>query len=284
MKRNDVLFELTTGSPIRIRDGHFKVAVYPLSLKEIGNIGFYEYQNLLSALLLNKESVEERLPEYAERDGWDEVTDFQIIISNCIVDEEYKNMIIRAFEMFLKEEVEFNSTTGLFTTKNAIISEKLFDNIVMAIKHQNLLKVEDKKKKKEKKKVFNTDNISEKDLEKYPPHIRKRIKNLIEKRNRGRKNMKEARAKELGMDLDFVTVISHQINYLGIYTRQLSEVLNWTLFQLEEQHKMFVKHEGYTNNFSIYAQHGVEPKKLGIDRHWTLPEKKKNFNQKQGGI
>ena len=233
---NDLKYQLLSGSPIKIN----KVGeITPFTLKEIGSIGEELYNKSLSILTLDKSRLdEERVVELKN------FSNFDILVTNCRSSDEFRIDVEVAFTIFFRELVTFIPEYLIFMLGNVeekrFIHQENFDEVVKVLKMQNM--IDDKPKKKIKYK-------------------NERARKLAEKREKGRELVKKAKGETAPTLVDLIST-------LGVYTQDISTVLNWTLYQLYDQYDKFTKQENYHNNFEMFLV-GTDPKKLKLEKHWT---------------
>ena len=156
MDEVDLNGRMLLGKPIHVS----KINIYPLTMDEIfdekGEIGFEVYNRYLSILCIDSDTIKELL-------GIDDdnqiIEPFDYLYLNCLQNEELRNLILKAFNLFLKEQVSFCEEgyflVGDFITGN-IINRLNFNSIVDILKQQNCINNKSKiaKPQNEKQKEF----------------------------------------------------------------------------------------------------------------------------------
>jgi hypothetical protein len=186
--------QLLSGNPIDIGD----CKIYPLKLGEIVKIGESNYNKYLSALMINKSNVnrEDINPEF-----WGEflkMDDFEYLMVLIYQNKEIQDTIIESLSLFLKEQVNFDTTYGLFIQREngiLVITKDIFTKIKETVSEQNFIK-----------KGLNTE-------EEFNPHDDK-ARALIEKRNKFKKMLQEQNAQD-GLNLsDIISIVAcHSPDY-----------------------------------------------------------------------
>lgn len=234
-------YALITGSSVEIED----FRIYPMTLREIGELGYRKYQEMLGALLVTKEMLD-NIPE----EHYNEIEDYDIVVSNCIANEEHRLLVETALSLFTREVIVFHADYQFFigkgNTKDSfkIINRENFPKIAQIIREQNLIE-------KPKKVVESKES--------------KKIRELREKMERGRQQV--AKAKNQKTQITVVDLFS----IVSVYTRDFNTTASWTIYQLNMAHANFLKQEGYKERFDMYLA-GGDPKKLKLDTHWSREE------------
>lgn len=94
----DIKLKLLAGLPIEVEGVG---EVYPLTLKEIAEIGDQTYTEYLGCICFDLEDLE-GFEEVKEIEG---ISTLDIIISNCIQSEAFKNKVINSLSLFFREDV-----------------------------------------------------------------------------------------------------------------------------------------------------------------------------------
>ena len=166
----DIGLKLLAGLPIEIN----KIGeLYPLTLKEMANIGETQYNKYLSALCFEIEDV---LSE-DDLEGVEGVTTYDILMANCLSNEDYRKLIIEAMSVFFKEDINFhryskdNVNYAFFCLgeleEEKIINRDSFEEIKIILQQQN--------------------NIQKSKKEEYNP-ANDKARQLIEKMKKDRQN------------------------------------------------------------------------------------------------
>lgn len=227
---------LLSGASIKVKNiGR----IHPLTLREIGEIGEDKYNQYLSLLTLDKEVLEER-----EDINLDKINSLDILAGNSHYDRNFRRNIEEGLSIFFKEEVAFIEDYFIFHVgkieEERFIHRENFNEIVKILKLQNNIR----------------------DRVKTNIKTSKKAQLLSKKRDMGRKLISPARGENS-------ITLSDLISVMGVFTKNLSTVLDMTIFQLYDQYERFIKRENYKSSFDMYLV-GVDPKKLSLDKHWTL--------------
>ena len=106
---SDIKLKLLFGKPINI--GICKI--YPLTIEEIVEMGEQLYNQYLGILLydvdlldINKKMLEEM--------QIDKFTTYHFLLMQSYKDEEFKNLVIKAFECFIKEDIYYDDKSFTF--------------------------------------------------------------------------------------------------------------------------------------------------------------------------
>ena len=235
MENKEYKTNLIAGLPIEIID---LCKVYPLTLREIGEIGVNEYNSRLSLLLTDPKTIKTEI-QLSRFDAYD------ILLSTSIKNQEFRHKIEQSLSMFLKDRVVFSidHKRPFFVANKKYITNEHFKQIVDILKIQNL-------------KQLTTDKPQ------TVKNMSKKHQQLLKKRKRGRKLMDVASGKS---EVTLGDIISN----LGIYTQSINNILDWTIYQLYDQYSKFMQAENYRNNFLMYIG-GADPKALNLKKHWTL--------------
>jgi hypothetical protein len=159
----------------------------PITINEITEIGeknFYQYLNNLCFNIDDLNATEEQRENFLNNN----ITTFQIILSVCLHDLEYLQLIIKSLKFFFKEDVCFVKSLGVFFLNEfneyRFISEKNFEDIKTIIRLQNGLSKNDI-------------------LDENPKDERTKI--LLEKRRKAREKLEKAKSKNNNSDSEPLT-------------------------------------------------------------------------------
>lgn len=106
---DSIELDLLLGKPINIGIGN----VYPLTIKEIIEIGENIY-NLYLKLLLYDVDLLDINNSVLEEIGVDKFTTYHFLVLQSFASEEFKNLVIKAFQCFLRNTVDFNKDYLIF--------------------------------------------------------------------------------------------------------------------------------------------------------------------------
>lgn len=241
---NDLRLQLLTGVPQFINGiGN----VYPLKIKEISVFGEEKYNRCLSVLTATLNDLELELEENSE------VKYFDYLIASCKQNKELQRDLEEILSLFFHEKICLLEEYGIFligelenisnnikATDIRAIHRNNFDDLVEVICSQSGIQ---KKAQPQKKKKVN-----------------KKIAELQKKRARGQKLLAEARGANISL-ADIVSVLS-------VLYQDLEKVLNFTVFQLNDQYERFMRKERYENEFAMYLA-GADSKDLDLKNHWS---------------
>lgn len=249
---------LSAGAPLTVGE----LIIYPLTIKEIAEVGLETYDNLISAILVNKDMVEGLTEEKMES-----ITDYDVIASNCINDNDFKERCEKCLSMFTKKEVIWVSSgldNGTFVLSNVKYLEEDLSSLkssdIQLVYSQNLEQVA---RAIRLVSLLNKPQKTKSSSSESKKPVSKKVERLLRKREEGRKKMKEA--KNLKNEITLTDIY----NIVGVYTRDFNKINDWTLYQLYSAHSMFMKQEDYKERFEIFLA-GGEPDKLQLDRHWSI--------------
>lgn len=238
----DKQYALISGGALRVES--FKI--HPLTLREISDIGFGRYQILLSYVLISKNAIDDLTNKELET-----IEDFDVVVSNCAHNEDYRNSVEEAMSIFLKEDVNFLEDYSFFSVGNIsdmrLINRKNFEEIADAIRLNNMLQKPEPK-------------VIEAEVKESA-----KMRELRLKQEQGRKMMAEAKNEKQ------TTTIVDIIATVGTYTQDFAGIMDWTLYQLYQAHASFLKKEDYRERYDAYLA-GGDPKKLKLDTHWSRLE------------
>ena len=226
--------------------------IYPLTLREIAQIGVKNFYSCLNIFTLNKEDVD----EYFREQGMDiDVTPFQFLLNMSKADSQYLQMAKKAFKLFLHEEITMLETNEAIVlgdiNENRVINEEYFEAIKTIVEKQNVLDTESSSAK--------MDNPSD-----------AKAAQIIKKLKEGRKAREKAKGNSNLEFSDLVASLAAKANGLNILN-----VWDLTYYAFNDQFKRMQMIESYDNTYkSLLA--GADPKKVKLE-HWidTIHEKEK---------
>ena len=225
--------------------------IYPITIEDICVLGENNFYQSLSLLTGNENDFNDEMKSQ-------DITYFQYIIGICSNKEEIKKNIIKMLELLFKNEIHFLpellcfvvGTKEIEADKVKLIDEDNFLQFQEIIRVQNMIKKEPYKKE-------NTKKLSDKHKE------------LLAKRNRGRKIMEEI--KNNGNDFYLVNMI----NNLGVLYKDINKVLKLNLYQLNMQSNKYFQKETYDKDYEAYLV-GADIKKLSLNTHWSVQKEQKS--------
>lgn len=222
-------------------------SIYPVTLREIGEIGASKFYSYLNFFTLKKEDVDEFLKEndFAEEKN---LTVFQFHLINSLIDENYKREWQDAFSFFLHTKdliiARENEAIILGDIKDGcIIKQKEFDLICEVISFQNTI------------------NKSSAEEEENPSDSKAAA--ILKKIKEGRR----VREKTSKSDLKFIDLVAS----LAAKGNGLNALNVWdlTYYGFNDQFKRMQMIEEYQSaRSSILA--GADPKKVEL-KDWLRP-------------
>ena len=227
--------------------------VYPVTLREIAQVGVKNFYSYLNLFTLEKEDID----EFFRQQGIEEdITPFQFTLINAVSDERYLQNLQEAFKFFLHEDkitiLADNEAIVLGEiTENRLLMEGNFNVICNIISKQNVTQ-------------------RESDEEKMNNPSDARAAKIIKKIKEGRKIREK---KNSGSNLSFVDLVAS----LAAKGNGLNALNVWdlTYYAFNDQFKRMQMIEEYESaRQSILA--GADPKKVKLE-YWMRPiEKEKS--------
>lgn len=233
MINNDLELKLLAGLPINL-DSIGKL--YPLTIKEIAEIGESNYNLLTSYFLISKKNVTHIKD--------DDISDYDLVLTYYYHDSNFKNIMSMGFDLFFKEKVNF-SEDGFFYfghEKDArIITQEKWSDIKRIISLQNYIK--------------------EFEEEVYKP-VNEVAAKYIEK-------LKEMKEKVREQKKENVLGISDIASIIAAYSPNLSifDVMNLTVYQLYTKYIRLLMKDQYDSQFYLLP-HSSDPKSMEL-KHWA---------------
>lgn len=218
--------------------------IYPVTLREIANIGAKNFYSYLNIFTLNKEDVD----EYFANSGIEEdLTPFQFMLVLTQSDPQYLISAQAAFKLFLHEDNVMFLPSNEAIVLGDIAEERVIDNekfeaIKQIIETQNILETESADAR--------MDNPSD-----------AKAAQIIKKLKEGKK-MREKVKK--GSDLNFSDLVASLA--AGGNGLNILNVWDLSYYAFNDQFKRMQMKEEYENTYkSLLA--GADPKKVKI-RYW----------------
>lgn len=227
--------------------------VYPVTLREIAQVGVKNFYSYLNLFTLEKEDID----EFFKQQGIEEdITPFQFTLINAAGDERYLQNLQDAFKFFLHEDkitvLADNEAIVLGEiTENRLLMEGNFDVICKIISKQNVTQRESSEEK--------MDNPSD-----------ARAAQIIKKLKEGRKIREKKKSDSSLSFVDLVASLAAKGNGLNALN-----VWDLTYYAFNDQFKRMQMIEEYESaRQSILA--GADPKKVKLE-YWMRPiEKEKS--------
>lgn len=247
--------QFMAGISIKIYDDNKKelCKVYPVTLREIAEVGAKNFYSYLNIFTLNKEDID----EYFNSQGIEgDFTPFQFLLIMAQVDPQYLITAQEAFKMFLHEEtVSFlgqNEAIVLGDIKEErVINNELFEQIRYYVQAANVLETQSAEAK--------MDNPSD-----------AKAAQIIKKLKEGRKMREKSKSNSDLSFSDLVASLAAGGNGLNIIN-----IWDLTYYAFNDQFKRMQMREEYENSYrSILA--GADPKKVKLN-YWisTIQDKEK---------
>lgn len=121
--------------------------LYCLTNNEISEIGFNNYSQYLSILCIEKENIPMFIPEEYKNE---EVSTFECLVISCLIDLQFKELILTSLSIFFKEKATFFKDMECFyigdISENKFITIENYEYIKFVLKKQNGIKVEEPEK------------------------------------------------------------------------------------------------------------------------------------------
>lgn len=227
--------------------------VYPVTLREIAQIGVKNFYSYLNLFTLEKEDID----EFFKQQGIEEdITPFQFTLINAAGDERYLQNLQDAFKFFLHEDkitvLADNEAIVLGEiTENRLLMEGNFNAICNIISKQNVTQ-------------------RESDEEKMNNPSDARAAQIIKKLKEGRKIREKKKSDSSLSFVDLVASLAAKGNGLNALN-----VWDLTYYAFNDQFKRMQMIEEYESaRQSILA--GADPKKVKLE-YWMRPiEKEKS--------
>jgi len=122
-----------------------KIKLKPLTINEIIEVGFDAYNKYLSILCIDSDSIKEMMNIEDET----AIEPFEYLYWNCKQNEETKNLISNALNLFLKEQVYFYNE-GFFSigelANNNLLTQENFNYFIDTLKQQNCIEKQERVK------------------------------------------------------------------------------------------------------------------------------------------
>lgn len=239
--------ELLRGKPILI--GLCKI--HPLTLGEIVDMGEMTYNQYLSSLMMDKNSLDLSNLTDDEFEQVNKLTEYEVIVIHCLRDEFIREIITSSFSTFLKEKVTFHEQ-GFFyidqlSDERFILAEQ-FEQIKLILQKQNYLQT-----KKEEKQLKPADE---------------RTRLLMEKMQKAKEKVQKQKKDDGLLLSDIVSIVSTYSNI------NLLDIWNLKIYQLYEIYLRIIMWDEYHNNY-ILLPHVSDSSTLNL-KHWASSTKLNN--------
>lgn len=248
---SDIKLQLINGVPIFVNGIGY---VYPLTIKEIAMCIESKYNSVIG--LFTRELHDLDIDDIEEC----EFTYFDFLIFTCAKDDLIKNTVEDVLSKILRSPVTLEREKMCFfigdkskdveADKVKLIDNETIKDFADVLRFQNC--IEKTQPKKKKKKVTNS-----------------KVEMLKQKRNSGRKLLREAKGEDFCM--------AEIQSTLGVLYNDLNKVGNMTIYQLNDQYSKIMRKEKYDKEYSSYLA-GADPKKLELNTHWSAKQKAKDMD------
>ena len=243
---DDFILKCLKGSPILLDD---ICAIFPVSIGEIVDEGYEQFQKYLGALIMSK-PVPSNKEEQAFLEATKDLSDFQYILLLTNLDKTFNSLLHRAFNFFIHEPVAFSLEPAQIVVGD--IEEKHILNEEKFYEFQRIIR-----------KMYFLDNGEEEVILLSTDDARTRAIKLKMKENR--EKLRRAKNKNAGKsDLKFSDLIgSMTINNCGV---NITDIWNMSYYAFHDQ----LRRMGWRDQFNINnsaALAGAKMKKEQL-KHW----------------
>jgi len=233
--------QLLAGIPIAIRGVG---TLTPLKVSQVAEMGEDRYNHYLSILCFNVQELDDEVVSVLS----DEVTSFDIIISQCFHDEQFCGLVVEGLSTFFADKVEFVRDYGVFylgdVREGRIITRDNYEEIKHVLRTQNF--VQDKIK------------------EEYNP-ANERARQLIEQIKQNQKNAPKTNEKTLYSIISGIAWKSH----IGI-----KSVWDLTIYQLFDAYYRLELVDAWDKTLTGIYSGSIDGKKINLkDLSWSKPIK-----------
>lgn len=243
---NEVL-KFQAGVPVLLED---ICAIYPVTMREIVEIGYDKFQVYLSVLTANKPAVDKKEVELAQL--MEELTDFQYLLMMATIDLTVNQTVKDAFRFFTHEEASFSLepaqiVIGPLEEKHLLTESKFYD-------FQRILR----------RMYFMEQEGEEIIIYDDDPPATKRLKMKMRENREKVRKAKAAKAAQEKTDLKFSDLIgSITINNCGL---SMENVWNITYYAFHDQ----LKRMGWRDQFNINHDAALAGAKINKSqlKHW----------------
>lgn len=239
------------GSPILLED---ICAIYPVTLGEIADEGYDNFQNYLGILTANK-PLEKDIKDKEFRELLEQITDFQYLLMIASAEKEINQLVRKAFMFFTHEVISISLdpaqiVIGNLEEKHLLTEEKFYD-FQHILKRMYFLEVEGEEI------IIHPDD----------PPATKRLKMQMRENREKVRRAKAKKAAQGKSDLKFSDLIgSITINGCGL---NMDNIWNITYYAFHDQ----LKRMGWRDQFNINNQAAMAGAKLKKSqlKHWMRP-------------
>ncbi len=214
-----------------------KLQLTPLTLNEIDEVGFDNYNKYLSILCIDSDSIKEML----NLEDNSNIEPFEYLYWNCKQNDDTKELILNTLNLFLKEQVYFYNQ-GFFAigdiSEGRLLTYENYNYFIDILRQQNCV---------EKPKTIKPENDKQKDFF-------QQLKKMKEKYSRH----------EQKQDIsDIISSVCSKHPSINLFN-----VGNLTIYQLIDQFKRLNMIDEYFLNVESLL-HGADSKDIKLV-HWSL--------------
>lgn len=123
--------------------------LYCLTNNEIKKIKYTKYNQYLAWLCIDQDNIKKMLTKVDN--ATENISTFQFLMSGCLYDKHFRQIILNALSVFFKEEIIFSEESLYFfvgqSEERKIIYDNNYELIKYVLKKQNGLKTEEKTEK-----------------------------------------------------------------------------------------------------------------------------------------
>ena len=245
---DDEVLKFQCGTPVLLDD---ICAIYPVTLKEIVEVGYNNFQQYLGVLTAskpnNKKNEDEELVKLLE-----ELSDFQYLLFISSIDLQTNKILKDAFQFFTHEEIKIildpaQIVVGPLEEKHLLTEDKFYE-FQSILRRMYFIEIEGEEI------IINKDD---------PPAVRALKMKMRENREKVRR-AKAKKAEREKTDLKFSDLIgSITINNCGL---NMDNIWNITYYAFHDQ----LKRMGWRDQFNINNQAAMAGAKLKKSqlKHW----------------
>lgn len=241
MEELDLNLNLLSGDPIPIED---VCSIYPLTLRQIKNLSTTIYNKYLGVTCIDVNDIQKALNTAEDIDV------FETIYFSCKGNDEYKDIIFKAFKCFLREEIGLCDYGFHLGNENKIIHKGNYSDIIKIIKLQNCL-------------------VEKKEVEKYKP-ANERARKMLEQMKKNEEELNKVKSKDSLTLHDLISIFaaySENINILNVW--------DMTFYQFNDQFNRLKIMKEYDCNLQILMHCDTSKNKIDL-KHWLSPSQTLN--------
>ena len=243
------IIKFQRGTPILLDD---ICALYPITMGEIADFGYEQFQTCLSALTATKPVFDKTMGDELKQ-LLNELSDFQYILMMANLDQETNRIFREGFRLFCHEEIFFSLDPAQIVVgpldEKHILNEEKFYEFQKILRYMYFLEQSDD----DEVIIYDDDD----------PAV-KTLKMLRKKRKKDLAKAKAKKAAKEGTDIKFSDLIgSITINNCGL---NMENIWNITYYAFHDQ----LKRMGWRDQFNINNQAALAGAKLKKKKlkHW----------------